>query len=395
MQVRQRPQSEPVRQPSGLGDPVRPDYNGDWVGGVFGAVAAEVDLVPTRREADESSVALPDVVAGAHSVVLLVLDGLGWQALAEQRESLPVLGGLQGRAITTVTPSTTAAALTSMSTGAAPAEHGLLGYRIRVGGQILNVLRWTNGSRTAPAPEDTQRRPPFGGRVVPVVTKSEFARTGFTAAHLRGCTFKGWRTTSTLVEHCRRLIEDGERLVYAYYDGLDKVAHEHGIVDSFYSAELLAIDRLVEDVLDALPEDTAVVVTADHGQVQVGPEGAVRLDAISPLVGAMAGEGRFRSLWARPGASAELRAAAAEHHGHRAWVFTREQLFDEGWLGPPGSSRVASALRSRIGDVVLAARDPVIFVDPSQEHEHLMQSQHGSVTAAEMLVPLLAARGRR
>ena len=389
-----RSPSHPVGQSSGVADAVRPDYGGDWVGGVFEAVAAEVDRVATEG-AQHAGLALPDAVAGAGSAVLLVLDGFGWQALDRHRAAVPVLGGLQGHAITTVTPSTTAAALTSMSTGAAPAEHGLLGYRIRVGGQILNVLGWTDGSRTAPAPEDTQRRPPFGGRAVPVVTKSEFARTGFTAAHLRGCAFTGWRTTSTLVQHCCRLVEDGQRLVYAYYDGLDKVAHEHGIEDDYFTAELRAVDRIVEDLLDALPEDTALVITADHGQVQVGPEGAVALDAVGALVGAMAGEGRFRSLWARPGASAELRAAAAEEYGHLAWVFSREQLFDEGWLGRPGSAQLTSALRSRIGDVVLAAREPVMFVDPSQRYEHLMQSQHGSLTEAEMLVPLLAGRGRR
>ena len=389
---------EPLRSRSGpaaesVDEPVRPDYGGAWVGGVLEALAAVVDETGgfPRGAADSW---LPGAIAGAHRAVLLVVDGLGWQAFAEHASAMPVLSRLQGRAITTVAPSTTSAGLTSIATGCAPGDHGLLGYRIRVGGQILNVLSWSNGSRTPPDPEDTQRQRPFGGRALPVVTKSEFAKTGFTAAHLRGGAFTGWRTTSTLVEHCRRLVAGDQHLIYAYYDGLDKVAHEHGIIDGYYTAELTAVDRLVDDLLDALPDDTALVVTADHGQVQVGPGGAVALDAVGGLLGAMAGEGRFRSLWARPGASAELRAATTEHYGDLAWVFTRDQLFDEGWFAAPGSA-ISSTLRSRVGDIVLAARAPVIFVDPSQRHEHLMQSQHGSLTAAEMQVPLLAARGRR
>ncbi len=131
-------------------------------------------------------------------------------------------------------------------------------------------------------------------------------------------------------------------------------------------------------------------MTADHGQVHVDADGVVGLAEVAGMVAAYAGEGRFRTLHARAGAVADLRAACEQVYGDRAWVFSRERLFDEGWLGP----RAGLEVRSRIGDVVLAAREPVIFSDPDHPHEAAMRSHHGSLTAGEMLVPLLAGRGR-
>src|SRR4029079_6262411 len=122
---------------------------------------------------------LPEPAQAAEAVVLLVLDGLGWNALREHPDDLPELTAMTGGPITTVVPATTAAALTSISTGLAPAQHGILGYRMLVGNDVLTVLRWTiPGGGRAPDPFDVQRHTAFLGRSVPVVTKSEFRSSG-------------------------------------------------------------------------------------------------------------------------------------------------------------------------------------------------------------------------
>ncbi len=370
--------ARPLVRPSE--EPVRPAYDGRYVGA----------LVPALLGVQDPGW-LPSPVAGARATVLLVLDGLGWEALQLHPEALPTLGAFEGGAITTVVPSTTSAALTSIACGVPPAAHGVVGYRMRVGGRSLNVLRWQSATdESVPDPVEVQPLQPFLGHTVPVVTKAEFRNTGFTTAHLRDTAFTGWRTTSALLEHVRRIVDGGAPFVYAYYDGVDKVAHEYGLRSPVYETELVLVDRLVSDLLDRLPADVALVVTADHGQVEVGPAGAVGLSEVHRLVAAYSGEGRFRSLHARAGAAGELQAACASLYGDRAWVFARDQLFDEGWLGGGG----ALGVRSRVGDVVLAARSPVVFADPGQLKETRMLSQHGSLTPAEMEVPLLAARGR-
>ena len=55
---------------------------------------------------------------------------------------------------------------------------------------------------------------------------------------------------------------------------------------------------------------------------------------------------------------------------------------------------VERSVRKRVGDVVLAAREPVVFLDPTFTVEQGLAAGHGSLTASEMLVPVLAARGR-
>jgi predicted AlkP superfamily pyrophosphatase or phosphodiesterase len=362
-------------------EPVRPDLAGASVAGLVPALLAH-----PRHDW------LPPIARDATSVVLLVLDGFGWHALEEHRDIVPNIASMQGGPITTVVPSTTSTALTSITTGLAPAQHGLLGYRIVVSGAVLNVLRWEypNGRRP-PEPFDVQRHTAFLGREVPVVTRSEFRSSGFTNAHLRGSRFIGWHTTATLVEHSRRLVESGERLVYAYYPGVDTVAHEFGLHDEFFTRELQAVDVLVANLRDALPAEAALLVTSDHGQVHLEHRDWIDLHEIAPLVDMMAGDGRFRYLYAKRGGARDLLEAARDALGDRAWVFSRRQLLDEGWLGEGATGTIPG----RIGDVVLAARDAVAFVDPLLPNEARLRSGHGSVTADEMLVPLVAASGTR
>jgi hypothetical protein len=330
-------------------------------------------------------------VQDADAVVLLVLDGLGWHAVEAHRSLLPELSRLEGGPITTIAPSTTASALTSLATGLAPSQHGLVGFRMRVDHEVLNILRWqTTGSRRAPDPFEMQRHTAFLGRPVPVVTRSEFRNSGFTDAQLRGARFIGWNAVSTLLEHCRHLVEGGERFVYAYYPNLDTVAHEFGLYDSFFVAELRAVDRLVGDLLDVLPASTALLVASDHGQVHIDPGGWVELHDLMPMIDMCAGDARFRYLYAKRGSAGELAAAARDAVGHQAWVLTREELFAEGWIGPAPEGPIGR----RVGDVVLAAREPVAFVDPALPLETQLIGMHGSLTPDEMWVPLLAGRGR-
>lgn len=359
--------------------PLIPDYQG----------ACLSNVVPALLDGRPSSPPwMPEAAVAARQVVLLALDGLGWDQLEERERLAPTLASMTGGAISTVAPSTTATALSSLALGCAPGEHGVVGYRINVRGDVLNVLRWqtpAGDARSVIPPNDFQARPAFLGRRPPVVTRAEFAGTGFTGAHLAGVRLAGYRVVSTLVTEVRNLLRSGEPFVYAYYDGVDKVAHEYGLGDH-YDAELLAADRLVADLLGVLPAGAALVVTSDHGQVHVG-DAIVRIrEEVMDHVELLSGEGRFRWLHARPGQAAALATVARECHADRAWVRTRDEVIADEWFGP----KVSDAAAARFGDVVLAARDPVAFEDPADTGPYRLQSRHGSLTSAEMRIPLLA-----
>ncbi|MGZ4189010.1 MAG: alkaline phosphatase family protein [Actinomycetota bacterium] len=361
-------------------EPIRPAYEGACVSRIVPAVLGE---------ADRSW--LPRTARDARSVLLLLIDGLGWKIIERNRDRLPVISSLEGGSITTVVPSTTPSVLTSISTSLTPAEHGVVGFRMKIGGGILNTLAWAmeNGDEP-PDPQSVQPHPAFGGRQISVITKSEFRGGGFTRAHLGGARFDGYAVVSMLVERARRLIGKGEELVYAYYAGIDLIAHLRGLDDGFFAAELAFVDRLVGDFLDALPRDAAVLVTADHGQVPLSRDSWFSLEELSDDVDCYSGDARLRFVHTREGAGEAVAAAAEELFGESAWVFTRERFLDEGWLGPAPKPEVVG----RVGDVVLAARAPVAFIDPALPQEVRLRTGHGSMTEEEMLVPLLAGRGR-
>lgn len=361
-------------------DPIKPDYDGACICNV---VPALLD----RRIPDW----FPPGIDGASSVLFFLLDGLGWSALQQHREELPVLSSLEATSITSVAPSSTASALTSVATGLAPSQHGLVGYRMRVGPEVLNVLGWFLPNKgEAPDPQQIQPAPAFAGRHVKVVTRSEFLKTGFSQASMRGAKLIGWRVTSALVEHCRRLVRSGDPFIYAYYDGIDLIAHQFGLETEFYLRELRAADRLVGDLLEVIPTDSTLVVLSDHGQVHLERKSWLALDPCDPFTAMYAGDGRFRYLYAKPGAEDDLLSSARDVAAETGWVFSREEIVDGEWLGPRPEPWIAD----RIPEVILAARDSVAYIDPTNPLEVNLRSGHGSLTAEEIVVPLLVGFGR-
>jgi predicted AlkP superfamily pyrophosphatase or phosphodiesterase len=363
--------------------PVLPAFGGACLSSLVPALLAQLDGVSAPPAW------LPEPLHGVRRVVLLVLDGLGFEQLVQHRRDAPLLASLAGGAITSVAPTTTATALTSIVTGLTPAQHGIVGYRLLSTEGVLNVLRWSTAGadarRTVP-PRSLQSHPAFLGREVPVVSRAEFAGSGFSDAHLAGSRLHGWRVPSSIGVEVSALLAAGERLVYAYYDGVDKVAHDRGLGEH-YRAEVAFADRLVEGLLERLPPGAVLAVTADHGQVEVtappielGPEEQSHVEGFS-------GEGRFRWLHARAGHAEELAALCRERFGDVAWVRSRREMIEEDWFGGP----LAAGVAARLGDVALVARAPVAFFDPADTGELRLIARHGSLTSAEMLVPLLAA----
>jgi predicted AlkP superfamily pyrophosphatase or phosphodiesterase len=299
---------------------------------------------------------------------------------------------MQGGSITTIAPTTTVTALTSIATGVAPGEHGLIGYRIDFAGRVVQMLRWADDrgdARRRLTPRDVQPCPPFMGGSIPVLSKAEFDGTAFTEAHLRDQKMFSWRAASSMAVEVRTLLSRGEKFVYCYYDGVDKIAHERGFGE-FYDAELLAADRLVADIATSLPKDAVLLVTADHGQVMVGSNTMQLAPDLTRHLSHQSGEGRFRWLHVNSSRVDEVVAAARSQHGDVAWVMTRDEMIDAGYFGP----RVTDVVRRRMGDVAVMAKADVSFDDPADKTYFELQCRHGSMTSAEIDVPFLGVAGR-
>ncbi|MEM9202786.1 MAG: alkaline phosphatase family protein [Actinomycetota bacterium] len=345
------------------------------------------DIVPAVFAPTGNNSLLPESVVDARTIVLLVIDGLGWHQLQAHARVAPTLVSLAGRPITTIAPSTTSVALTSIATGTHPGEHGVVGYRIDVDGDVLNCLSWRTpqgDARNRIVPEEFQTVPAFMGERPVVVQNAPFRKTGFTRAHLAETRQQGWRTLPTLPVEVRRAVSAGEPFVYAYYDGIDKIAHEFAFGEH-YRAELAAVDRMVGELMMDLPRDAALIITADHGQVDCSNGRTDFAPEVLAHVDRQSGEARFRWLHAEPGHQRALLEAAEELHGNRAWIRSAEQTIDEGWFGPT----VTEQARRRLGDVAVVAHDDWYFVDPVEGSQSWLLGRHGSLTPAEMHVPLL------
>ena len=338
---------------------------------------------------------LPGTLREAEQTVLLVLDGLGWLQLQSRGHLAPTMTSLEGGPISSVAPTTTATALTSLALGMSPAAHGIVGYKFMVTGpggghEVLNVLRWSTRSGDARQflpPRGVQPRPAFDGVAVPVVTKADFSNSGFTQAHQQGAKEVPWYVPSSIPRLVRRLLLSGEALVYAYYDGVDRIAHATGFGE-LYDAELGFVDWLVGEILSSMPAGTALAVVADHGQVDVGPRAALVAAEVAAETELFSGEARFRWLHSRPGRALALLELARASYMGEAWVASREEVVDAGVFGGVPSHEALD----RLGDVALVPLGQDGYLDPHDSGDAKLVCRHGGLSPEELLVPLLVAR---
>jgi hypothetical protein len=331
----------------------------------------------------------------AKRICLLVIDGLGWEALRGHQATAPLLAELSqmGRTVTAGFPSTTATSLASLGTGRPPGSHGMFGYQVAVpgSGTLLNALRWD--AKVDPLswqPGSTIfERAAAAGVSVSYVAPGTLRGSGLSVAALRGAAHRSANTLGALVTVTREALSEADRaLVFAYYGDLDLTGHALGCESDAWRYQLAHVDKLAEQMASALPDGSRLYVTADHGMVDIPAEQRIDVDAMPGLregVALLGGEPRARHVYARPGAAADVLAAWTELIGDDAWVLSRERVISEGWFGP-----VAPELSGRIGDVVAAAAGSAAIVATRAEpHESRLIGMHGSATAAEQLVPLL------
>ncbi len=336
-------------------------------------------------------------------VLVVLVDGMGWHLLPQLAASAPllaaVLAGASGRAtqLVSVFPSTTPTNLVSLATGARPGEHGILGFTLNVPGtdRVINHIRW----RDDPPPAVWQPVPTWFERLkdagisARVVLPAAFAGSGLTEAAYRGAAFHPAAPTADYA----RLVADELRaapgLVFGYLADLDTAAHLSGIGSPHWHMAAAAVDALLTRLVEALPKNAALLVTADHGGLNVGPQARVDLDTDSRLgegVRLVAGEPRVRYLHTEPGAAHDVQARWGEVLDGWAGVYSREQAVATGMFGP-----VDPRHRARIGDVVVVCTGDAAVLATAHEPPESARliGFHGAATAAETAIPLLVWRG--
>jgi predicted AlkP superfamily pyrophosphatase or phosphodiesterase len=344
------------------------------------------------------ALALPPV---DRSVVLLV-DGLGATALKASAGHARTLAPLLKATTTAVSgfPTTTASALASLTTGVAPGEHGLVGYQAfdPENDRVVNQLSgWDD--RLDPATWQ-RRRTVFelaSDASVPAfaVGVERYRNTGFTRAVLRGAQYRAANSMEERLWEARNILDTHERaLVYVYVPELDQVGHKHGWQSADWTDRLEELDSAVRGFAATLGIREGLILTADHGVVDVAVHNHVLFDTDQRMLDGIrhiAGEPRCLQLHFEPDATPSIRetviARWRESESSRAWVVTRSEAIADGWFGPS----VDPAVEPRIGDLLVAARKSIAYYDGRDEKlsGRKMVGQHGSLSRDELLVPVL------
>jgi hypothetical protein len=322
----------------------------------------------------------------ARRSILVVVDGLGAANLAARAGHARTLvaGGRKG--IVSGFPTTTAAALTSLYTGTAPGSHGIVGYDALVPGVgVRNQLRDWGGAMD---PETWQRSAPLLATVPSVVVNEpRYAESGFTHATLRGARYVAARSIDDRVDAAIAAAHAGEGIVSCYVPDLDRIGHDQGWQSDAWIDALERLDGAVARLVARAPSGAGILVTADHGMVDVPEHRHVVVPpALLEGVAHVAGEPRCLQLhrdpaWGAWDATVDAWRAA---FGDVAWIATRDELVASGWLGA-----VDDAVLPRIGDLVIAMRGSGALYLREDDPARGMVGQHGSLTPEELRVPLV------
>ena len=383
-------------------DWVEPDYDGGSIVNLSASLLQSFGVEPPSPACKHIE---PQWLSGGRGTVLLLCDALGRLQLDEALQSrhLPNLarlveeaaGGLQQ--LTSIFPSTTTAALTSINTARPPAEHGLMGmYQwIDEVGSVCNMLQFaTLAEKPVFFSEELLRSGPnihqlLASRDISsyVISSADFEGTAFTGllhqgAHYSGCIAQS--DISHLLAQSFTQAGDKRSLHYVYWPMVDTIAHHYGPLTEPYLLELEFVDFMLGKVMaQCAAAGYNLVFTADHGQTYMEPQQAVRVDEdLHGLLRHLPGGGRRALYLSTDDKNAVQQCNALQVEGIE--IIDTEDAIARGWFGGD-----CGPYRSRVGDlIVLATAERQLLYDYGKGLT-LWRGGHASLTAAEMLVPLL------
>lgn len=384
---------------------IRPDYRG---GSLVNLMTSLIEACGgTNRPYPPLRSLPPESLSGYRNIVLLVIDGLGDEYLQRTLPAGTLVRHRRGQ-LTSVFPSTTATAITTLLTGQAPQQHALTGWFMYFAelGQVIAVLPFHVRGRTESLTQEGVdaarlfRHEPLFDRLSVrsyVVSPRKIIDSEFNLAHSGGAERRGYETLEEMFETllgCLRDAHDGRRYVYAYWPQLDHIAHEHGIGSRAAVVHLHEIDAAFGRFLARIvATDTIVIATADHGFLDTSAERTLELEAYPRLAAALrlplCGERRVAYCYVRPPQRERFEACVTAELAAYATLVPSTQLIEEEWfgLGPPHPR-----LAERVGDYVLLMRENYAVKDWLPGEKRFFQTGlHGGASAQEMYVPLIVA----
>jgi len=410
----------------GLGDDfIYPHYQGQSILNLPASICRWLDV----PEIHHAGALVPEIMdplgAGIRKVIFILMDALSFGKMQEWMSEgrLPLWSKLAGDGIiapvTSIVPSTTSAALTSLWTGCSTAEHGIAGYELwlKEYGVVANMILHSPASFASDGvtsgilakagfePEVFLQKPTLGSHLLSNGVKSyafqhyTIARSGLSRMFFKDVFLTPFGTAADLWVSVRQLLEsraDESLYAWVYWGDIDHYGHLYGPNDERTLAEFEAFSRALQSqFLDRLNpkarRGTLLVLSADHGQTTTQKDPYYDLNNHASLVRRLhiyqTGESRMAYLFIRPG-----QREAVHEYLERTWprlfsLVDPAYAVEAGLFGP---GEVHPRLSDRLGDlIVIAHRDAYLWW---ANKENILVGRHGGLSPEEMVVPLLAAR---
>ena len=383
-------------------DIIRPDYQG---GSIVNLMSSILKVLGESTNHHPSLKILDSIfLSQATNVVLLVLDGLGYDYLCDRGQNSALHQHLNGQ-ITTVFPSTTATAITTFMTGQAPQQHGLTGWftYFEELSSVLAVLpcasRYTAGSDEDPVIDARAaygHTPLFDLLNVDsfVVTPKMIAYSEYSLSHRGKAQIKPYVTLAECFDFTADIIKGGKqrKYIYTYWPQFDGMAHERGVDSADVADHFRDIDKAFRKFIsDIKGTNTLVIATADHGIIDSGPDYCIEMDRYSVLQEMLdlplSGERRMAYCYVNPNRREEFRKFIEDNFSESMSLFDSQQLITENYygLGEPHPR-----LRKRVGDFVLSMKGNMTIMDTLETEKRFFHiGTHGGLSQKEMLVPLI------
>ncbi len=400
---------------------VLPLYSGHSISNIPHSISAIFRSQAMSSQLDKSH-GFGDILGKASKIVLVYLDGVSYDTVAGMENDQGFLGRTANRGIvsplTTVFPSTTAAACTSLNTGLSPIQHGLLEWQLyfHETGALMYTLpfkpvtkHYASRARRLSPTSLFNGESVYGGLVNSGIKSFAFLNKNIASGAYTNLLFGKSRIipyaylTDCIVQ-LRKVLEDekGPLIAYVYLESADSIGHAYGPETDIYTAEVENISRMLKlELLDKIShkaaEDIGIVFTSDHGLVQTEPKKTTYLERAGDLWPCFekhldetvppCGSPRDLFFHIGEGMVDEVLELLTSRFSDIADTLTIEGSVRRGYFGSPEHDN--NKFRQRSGNLLLLPHDQrtVWYRMKSMSPIHL-KGLHGGMSRREMIVPL-------
>jgi predicted AlkP superfamily pyrophosphatase or phosphodiesterase len=371
-------------------------YKYESIASVLPAALGSLGVDWTTSTGINTAEAKATFALGRHSKVLVILvDGLGYNNLTSILGHIPFLRSKldSAKVLTTSFPSTTSAALSTFATGTCPGKTGILGYTQLNSktGKLANMLSWSNAEK----PETLQKEKTMfelaveNGLTVGSTGYKRFKNSKMSKAIFKGQKFRGRDNPKKRMDVALELLKEND-LTYLYWGEIDKTGHANGWKSSEWSLAVEFFDGELEKLVASLPQETLVLITADHGMIDGDRDNRVNVPEVKELskgIKVTGGEPRAMHLYSEQGEAENVKKRWSNFFEDNADIWTKKEAVASGLFGD-----VSESVLDNIGDVVVAMQGDSLVIDTRFQSAHSLKmvGYHGSTTKNEIQIPLFS-----